>query len=138
MAVNSKYLSMMSAAVIAAATLGAGNVHAQSSSKGDVHGKTMGEACTNTMEAAGRTQANREGRMSPAGQNATSSIDATGKHNASKTSGASSSGKTMGEAGSNTMDAAGKTQANREGRMSPTGQNATSSVAPKTGMPAGK
>ncbi len=51
----------------------------------------MGEAGANTMNASGKTQANREARMSPQGQNATSSIDATGK-NGSKSSGASIGG----------------------------------------------
>jgi hypothetical protein len=74
MAVKAKYLSIMSAAVIAAATLGAGTVHAESSNKGAAHSKNMGEAGANTMDAAGKTQANREGRMSPTGENATSSV----------------------------------------------------------------
>lgn len=48
-----------------------------------------------------------------------------------QSSGSTSSGK-MGEAGANTTDASGKTQANREGRMSPTGQNATTSTKPNS------
>lgn len=86
-----------------------------------------------TKDVTGKTEDNREGKMSPNGQNETSSV-ATPK----KGMGNSTSSKApMGAAGADTTDATGKTQANREGRMSPTGQNESTSATPKQNGAAG-
>ena len=80
-----------------------------------------------SKDVTGKTEDNREGKMSPTGQNETSSV-ATPKKAAGN---AASSKAPMGAAGADTKDATGKTQANREGRMSPTGQNEATSATPK-------
>ncbi len=93
--------------------------------------KAAGAVDVKTKDASGRTEANRQGNMSPTGQNETTSVS-TPKRDAGDTNSTNMKLKNeMGTAGATTMDASGKTQANREGRMSPTGENATTSATPK-------
>jgi hypothetical protein len=80
-----------------------------------------------SKDVTGKTEDNREGKMSPTGQNETSSV-APPKNG---TTNSTSTKAPMGAAGADTTDASGKTQANREGRMSPTGQNESTSATPK-------
>lgn len=117
------------------------SVHAQSE-KGSASSR-LGDAGADTKDASGKTQANREGRMSPTGQNATSSVaprkapEAPGSTSGTIGKSGGASGGTgpgrMGDHGANTKDASGKTKANREGRMSPTGQNESTAITPKAG-----
>lgn len=93
--------------------------------------KAAGAADTATKDASGKTEMNREGKMSPTGQNETSSVAAPKKDGMPGATTGAKAKPDMGSAGATTMDASGKTQANREGRMSPTGQNATTSATSK-------
>lgn len=93
--------------------------------------KAAGAADTATKDASGKTESNREGKMSPTGQNETSSVAAPKKDASSVGNPGAKAKRDMGGAGAATVDASGKTQANREGRMSPTGENATTSATPK-------
>jgi len=129
------------AAVVATAFTGAAfaaaHTSAPSASATRAEVKAAGAADTATKDASGKTELNREGKMSPTGQNETSSVAAP-KKDASSTAGAGAGAnagakakRDMGSADATTKDASGKTQANREGRMSPTGENATTSATPK-------
>lgn len=118
------------AALSTAAALATAQTTAPSAPASKAEVKASAAAEGKTKDATGKTEANREGKMSPTGQNETSST--APQKGVSSTTGTSARAKReMGEAGGNTKDATGKTQANREGKMSPTGQNETSSTATK-------
>jgi hypothetical protein len=108
-----KNLTRMLGIAMLAAIFGAGSAYAQSA-KGDAASK----------DAAGKTSENRAGKMSPTGQNETTSVKPEAG-TSSSTSGAS------GAADSTTKNAAGKTSENRAGRMSATGENETTSAKAK-------
>lgn len=93
--------------------------------------KAAGAADTATKDASGKTEMNREGKMSPTGQNETISLVAPKKDGMPAAKASAKANSDMGSASATTMDASGKTQANREGRMSPTGENSTTSATPK-------
>lgn len=93
--------------------------------------KAAGAADAATKDASGKTEMNREGKMSPTGQNETSSVAVPKKDGMPAAKSSAKAKSDMGSAGATAMDASGKTQANREGRMSPTGENATTSATSK-------
>lgn len=92
-----------------------------------------------TKDGAGKTRENRAGRMSPTGENETTSVKAKTKNkNKDKASGSSAGASASGQSASgapeaNTKDGAGKTNENRAGRMSATGENETTSATPAAG-----
>jgi putative membrane protein len=114
-----KILSRMLGVATLAMMFGSASVYAQSSTAPD---------------AAGKTPANKAGAMSPTGENSTSSVapPPASSSDTSGTSGTSGSSSSMGDAAANKENAAGKTPANEAGKMSPTGENSTSSVKPPT------
>ena len=120
------------AAVIATAFTGAAFAAAHTAAPATrAEVKAAGAADAATKDASGKTEMNREGKMSPTGQNETSSVAAPKKDGMPAAKASAKAKPDMGSAGATTMDASGKTQANREGRMSPTGENATTSATSK-------
>lgn len=105
---------------ILAVMFGATSVYAQTAQTGKAE---------TSKDSAGLTQENKAGKMSPTGQNETTSATPS---TSGASGGAGQSAAGAGQSSESRKDAAGLTQENKSGQMSPTGQNETTSASPST------
>jgi hypothetical protein len=111
---KSKILSRMFSIATLAMMFGASSAYAQTSAS-DSSATSRPAAGTDASSSATPMSGSTSGGSASSGQSATSS---------------GASGATSNAPDANTKDAGGKTQANRAGQMSPTGQNETTSATP--------